>query len=228
MRLRFVVGLALICALAAAAPAYALPHLSKTRTKHVTLLVDRFVKDVVMRQDLHDGWLIAGPHLRAGTTKRDFVTGRAVPVQYFKKLVGHSWRNGWYAKYVGHNEFDLDVPLKTGTPKNTTMYDMEVDVVRVHGKWVVDSFYPNAVIRLGKGHRGSCATSNCAITGINDFGAGSGSGSAYAHARLGSEWFLFLVGAIVAVPLTVLVVYIVRARREYRRAEKAYAEANRA
>jgi hypothetical protein len=223
MRLRFVVGLALICALAAAAPAYALPHLSKTRTKHVTLLVDRFVKDVVMRQDLRDGWLISGPHIRAGTTRRGFVTGRAVPAMYLK-VVGHSWRNGWYAKYVGHNEVDLDVPLKTGPPKNATMYDMEMDLVRVHGKWRVDSMYPNAVIRLGKGHRGSCATSNCAITGLNDFGAGSGGGSAYAPARLGHQWFLLLVGGIVAVPLTVLVVCLVRARRENRRAWKAYAE----
>ena len=228
MRLRFVVGLTLICALAAAAPAYADPHLSKERTKKVTVLVDRFVKDAVMRQDLRDGWLLAGPHLRAGTTRQGFVTGRAVPVMYFKKLVGHTWRNGWYAKYVGHNELDLGVPLRTGPPKNLTVYDMEMDLVRVHGKWVVDSFYPAAIMRLGLRHRGSCATDNCKITGPGDFTAGSGVGSGSARARLGGEWFLLLVGAIVAVPLTVLVVYLVRARREYRRASKAYAEANRA
>jgi hypothetical protein len=143
---------------------------------------------------------------------------------YFKKLVGHSWRNGWYVKYVGHNEIVLDVQLKTGPPKNMTVYDMETDIVRVHGKWVVDAFYPNAIMRLGKGHAGSCATSNCAITGPGDFTAGSGVGSGSAPSRLGREWFLLLVGGIFAVPLTVLVVCVVRARRQYRRAWKAYAE----
>lgn len=227
MRLRLLVPLAALCALVVTAPAYATPRLTKAQTKEISALVDRFVKDVVLRRNLPDGWRIAGPEMRGGTTEKAWNAGRNVPVQQFDAR-GRSWAHAWSATYEAPNEFGLDVNLQTGPRANTTFYDMEMDIVRVHGRWVVDSFYAKAVIRLGKGHRGSCATTKCAITGLNDFKAG-GPGNPTAPQRLGNSWLWLAVGGIAGVPLTALLVYILYGRRQSRRAWQAYVNnANRA
>ena len=216
--------LALACGLATATPALALPHFSKARSREISSLVDRFVKDVVLRRDLADGWKIAGPQLRTGTTRKAWVAGRALPVQQFP-LQGRSFRNAWYGMWATRSEIGLVVSLRSGHGKNAKMIQEQVVLVRYRGRWAVNSFYVNGIFRLGRGHKGSCVGSNCAVTGLSDYGPGSGGGGSSSlgpRPGLGRYWVWILLGGLAGVPLTMLLAaggYVVwrdrRARTDY-------------
>ena len=54
---------------------------------------------VWLRKNLPDGWRLAGPEMRSGTTEKAWNTGRDLPVEQLR-LVGHNWSNAWYATYA--------------------------------------------------------------------------------------------------------------------------------
>jgi hypothetical protein len=198
-------ALAFGCCLAAASPALALPHLSRAENRRLTTLVNRWVNDVVLRKNLADGWSIAGPDLRGGTTRRAWVAGRALPIQYFP-LVGTDFRKSWYVQWKTPTEMGLVVSLRSGRGKNAEMIQEQTGLVRHGGHWVINAFYANGIFRLGKGHRGSCASSKCEVTGLNDYAAGAPASSLPSGtARLGKTWLLVGLGAlgllVVAIPL---------------------------
>jgi hypothetical protein len=236
-RLRSLV-LVVLSALAVAAPAFAssgLPHPTRAETKWISALVDRYVKDVVLRENLADGWAISGPQMRGGISRRAFIAGHP-PVQRLR-LVGTNWAHAWTATCYGYrdcgvrNEWGLDVNLRVGHGQSAQVWDDHMTIDRIHGKWVVNALYTNAVIRLGRGHSGSCASTSCKITGLGDFGAGSsGGGGNGPLATIGGGWpFYALVGTLVGVPLSVLLGYLLYVRSRNRRAFAEYiAHSNRA
>ena len=189
-------------------------------------LVDRYVKDVVLRRDLKDGWAISGPQMRGGTSRKAWLSGN-VPVQRLV-LIGTSWNKSWTATYRGPNEFGLDVYFRLGRGKNAQMWDDEMEIDRIHGKWLVNGLYTQAVLRLDHSHHGSCPTSNCQVTGLNDFKGASGPGSAVGPAPLASSWLGYVIGGIAGIPLTILVVYLLYARSRSRRAWADYVNTKRA
>jgi hypothetical protein len=225
----------LVCAPSAFAgnPAGGLPTLNHARTKQVAALVDRFVKDVVLRENLADGWTISGPALRGNTMRKAWVAGHGVSVER-AQLVGHDWAHAWLPTCEGYrscgvrNELGLDLYFHVGHGKNAQLWDEEMTLDKIHGKWVVNGLYTQAVFRLGKGHQGSCLSSDCAITGPGDLKAGSGAANANAPAPLGDIWLWVVIGLIVGIPLTVLLVYVIRSRRLNRRAWEAYVKTERA
>lgn len=223
--------------LAVAAPAYGggggLPHLSRAQTRRISVLVNRFVKDVVLRENLADGWAISGPQMRGGTTRAAWVAGKNLPVQHLP-LDGTSWANSWYATYRAPNEFGLDLALRLGHGENAQLWDEEMVISEAHGKLYVNGLYTNAVVRLGKKHDGSCVSSSCKITGIGDLGIGTGGGlgggtdSAPRPTTGGGGMLYVLVGSLAGVPLSVLLGYLLYVRSRNRRAWAEYvAHANR-
>lgn len=201
-----VLTLALACGLAAATPALALPHLTKARSREVSNVIDRFVHDVVLRHDLADGWKIAGPQLRNGTTRKAWVAGRGVPVQQFP-VQGTSFRKSWYAMWASGGEIGLVVSLRVGHGKHARVLEEQSVLAKHHGRWLVNSFYVNGIFRLGRGHKGSCVSSKCAVTGLSDYapgGGGGGSGSLAPRPGLATYWLWVLLGGLAGVPLTVL------------------------
>jgi hypothetical protein len=215
------VVLALVCGLAAAPSALALPHLSQFRTREFGTLVNRFVNDVVRRQDLADGWRLAGPELRGGTTRKAWVAGRNLPVQQFD-VRGRDFRKAWYAKWVTRSEIGLVVSLRVGKGANREMLQEDVVLVKRRGRWLVDSFYTTGIFRLGAGHNGSCPDSSCKVTGLADYAASSGGVDASARPHLGQGWLWVILGAIAGLPVALLVGIGVHARSRNRRAEAAY------
>jgi hypothetical protein len=223
MRRLCVFALALLCGLAAATPALALPHLSKDRARAISTLVNSFVNDVVKRRDLADGWKLAGPELRGGTTRSAWVAGHAVPVEQFAAR-GRDFRNSWYATWAGSGEIGLDVTIHTGRGANRQVIDESMVIAKHHGRWLVEALYPNAIFRLGKGHSGSCVSSKCKVTGIYDFGAApAAGGTAPGKARIGANWLWAVLGAIFGLPLAVLLGAGVRAGWRGRRERAEYA-----
>lgn len=196
-------ALAVLCGLAATTPALALPHLSKARTREISNLVNRFVNDVVRRRDLADGWKLAGPELRNGTTREAWVAGRELPVQQFP-VQGRNFRKAWYATWVAQSEMGLVVALRAGRGKHARMLQEQVVLTKHRGRWLVNAFYVDGIIRLGPGHKGSCASSKCAVTGLSDYAAGSGGGSLGTRPGLAKYWLWVLVGGLAGVPLTLL------------------------
>lgn len=227
MRLRIVFPLVALCALAAAAPALADPHASRADTKKISALVDRFIHDVVLRENLPDGWLISGPQMRGGTTKKGWYAGHELPVQRLK-LVGHDWSHAWYATSVTRHEIGISVTLRIGRGENAEAWDEEMVFTRGRGTWLVNGIYTNAIYRLGTGHHGSCVTSKCKTTGLNDFAAASGPGSALGPRTLGIEWLWVAVGAIVGGALTALVGWVLYGKYRDRRAWADYLATKRA
>ncbi len=210
----------LCCALVAATPASALPHLSKSRTREIGTLVNRWVDDMVRRHNLADGWSIAGPDMRGALTRRSWVSGREVPVQQFEVL--NDPRTAWYAKWKSRTEIGLVVSLRTGHGAKAEMYQEETVLAKQHGRWVVDSFYTDGIFRLGRGHSGSCASAKCKVTGLADYAPSSGGGVAAAKPRIARRWGVVALFGIAGLPLLALVAMGLVAHLRNRRARASY------
>lgn len=214
-------ALVLGCALAVASPALAAPHFGKARTQQISTLVARFVNDVVRRQDLADGWLIAGPAERGALTRKEWMSGRALPVQQIDVL--NDPRTAWYAKWKSGNEIGLVLSLKTGHGKNAEMLQAESVLEKTHGRWIVNSFYVDGIFRLGKGHSGSCVSSKCRVTGLSDYlPGGAGGGVALGKPRIAGHTVLIVLASVPAAIALAVLGFVLRARRRDRRLRAAY------
>jgi len=221
------VVLVLALALTVTAGASAAPRMSAADRTAISNLIDRFVKDVLLRRNLADGWTIAGPDLRGGTTRKAWIAGTGVTVESYPAR-GADFRNAWTGHLFSPTEAQLTVILhpKPGSDYDQTAYN--VDVRKVGGRWLVDIFYSAAVFRTGKNKHGSCGTANCAISGTNDYGpAGGGSALGNSQAKIGSQWLWIVLAAVGAGVAALLLGIFVRIKRRDRRAWRAYADAHR-
>jgi hypothetical protein len=221
-RARLIVPLAVVCALAAAAPAFALPHVSKSQNRMISNLVERWVNDVVRGRNLADGWKIAGAAERGGIKHKAWLSGKELPLQQMDVL--NNPRKAWYVTGKSGNEIFLTVSLMTGHGKNKTMYDNETTLQKVHGRWYVYTFYTDGIFRLGRGHSGSCVSSKCKVTGLTDFqpGGGVSSGIGSGSARIGTSWAFVVFGGLLGLPLLALLVFGVISLVRSRQARLAY------
>ncbi|HLX32487.1 MAG TPA: hypothetical protein VKR79_06935 [Gaiellaceae bacterium] len=214
-------ALVLACALAAATPALALPHFDKAQTREISTLVNRLVNDLVRRENLADGWKIAGPPERGAITRKAWLSGRELPVQQMDVL--NDPRTAWYAKWKDGDEIGLVLSLRTGHGANAEMYQAETVLAKLrHRGWVVNAFYVDGIFRLGKGHSGSCVSASCKVTGLADYWAGGGGSVGSAKPRIGG---MLLVGGVIAIGLLIVGIplgFVLRARSRYRRARAAY------
>lgn len=192
----------------------------------ISNLVDRFVKDVVLRENLADGWTIAGPDLRGGTTRAAWVKGTGVTVEPFP-AAGNDFHNAWDGHLIdpGHAVLSIVMHPKPGTDYDETA--ATVDVRKLNGRWVVDLFYSTATIRTGTNKHGSCGTSDCAISGPADYGPGGG-GSAVgnSNSRIRGFWLFAAIAGAGALAISVPAGFWVRARRRTKRAYIAYEQSH--
>src|SRR5262249_10845031 len=155
----------------------------------------RFVKDVVLRRNLVEGWALAGPNLRGGTTRSAWLSGQGVTALAFP-AVGNDFRHAWDGHLVSPTRAELTVTLRS-RGKNAQLIEAEPVAVQRRGRWVVAIFYPAGIIRLGHGHNGSCGNASCAISGPNDFGPQSaGGGQEGVPARTAAHWLWIVLGTV--------------------------------
>jgi len=206
-----VAGAALIVALPA--PARDRPPMSSADRQAIGVLIEAFVKDVVLRQNLAAGWELTGPDLRGGTTRAAWIKGTGVTVERFPvadKDLRHVWSGHLVAP--GHGELSVVMHPKPGSGYEETA--ATVDVRKLHGRWVVDLFYSAAVFH------------KVGISGPNDFTARASGGTSYSRSRIRGLW-LFAgiavgVAAVLAVPSGLWLAH----RRRERRALAEYHEAH--
>ena len=220
MRRFCLLALVLLGALVAAAPAFAAPHLSRSESRLVSNLVNRFVNDLVLRRDLADGWTISGPNERGGLTRKVWMTGRQLPVQQLD--VVNNPRTAWYATWKTRNGIGLVISLQTGHGAKRVMYNEQASLLKRHGRWVVDTFYTDGIFRYGRGHSGSCVSSKCKVTGPADYAPSGGGGAALAKPRIGGHLGLAVLFGFIGLPALVLVGMGLVAHTRSRRARAKY------
>jgi hypothetical protein len=217
------VAVALVVLAAAATAAASAPRLSAADRQAIGTTVDRFVKDVVLRENLPAGWELAGPDLRGGTTRAAWISGNGVTVAAFPAR-GKSFRNAWVGHLVapGHLEGSLIMQPKPGS-HGFDQTAVTLDLRKINGRWIVDIFYPAAVFRTGSANRGSCGQAHCAISGPNDFGPqGSSSAAGNIGGRVGAHSFLLGALAVTGALLLLPVAIWIHVRRRDSRARAAY------
>jgi hypothetical protein len=171
--------------------------------------LDRFVPAAVKRTDPALAFDLVTPTLRAGTTRADWATG-SIPVQPFP-AVGRRFHH-WTLSYSYRNHVGLELLLRPPPTAELGQIAFAVDLRRIHGRWLVDSFIPAAVYAApGTPPR---------ISAVPDFGASSGA-PAPAKARLDPVWFL-LPASLLALFLASLTGHALRAWLRGRRAVRAY------
>ena len=226
VRARLIVPLVVLCcALVAAPAALALPKLNKVQSRMVSNLVERWVNDVVRGRDLADGWKLAGEAERGAITRKQWVSGRQLPVMKMEVL--NNPRTAWYATARDATHIFLTVSLMTGHGQNKQMLDYSTTLEKRNGRWYVYAFYVDGIFRLGKGHSGSCASSSCKVTGINDYKAGGPSGRSLTEStgRIAGDWAYAVLGVILGLPFFLLLIFglvLFRRSRQARRARIAY------
>jgi len=189
--------------------------------RQIDTLIDRFVKDVVQRKNLAEGWMLAGPYLRGGTTRSAWLSGKGVTVEAFP-AIGTDFRHAWTGSFLSPTRAELTVTLRS-RGRNAQLLESQTVVVKEHGHWLVDTFYPAGIIRLGRGHAGSCGKPSCSISGPNDFGPqGAGGGQEGLPSHDAAHWLWIVLGSLGGFLAATGGGLLLRVRLRDRRARLAY------
>jgi hypothetical protein len=189
--------------------------LTPAMRRGITATLRQFLPAAVARRDEALAWQLAGPGLRAGTTRRDWLAGRS-PV--FPFPVEKANLDDWRPVYTYRNRVGFDLLLHPPAKTRRGPIAVSVDVVRSGRRWLVDTWYVSAVF-TGPDDRPF-------VTGSPDFQASAGNKKEYerpkfADAELSPLWFA-VPGAIIGLVLVVPLVLVLVSRRRNRRAEAAY------
>jgi hypothetical protein len=171
--------------------------------------LDRFVPAAVSRRDPALAYELVTPALRAGTTRAEWSTG-TIPVQPFPAR-GRRFHH-WTLSYSHPNHVGLELLLKPKREGDLGAIAFAVDVKKLRGRWLVDSFIPAAVFSGGGAPP--------RISAVPDFGATGGTRSP-GSGRLRPVWFL-VPGAILSLALVILLGYGVSTWLRGRRVVRAY------
>ena len=119
--------------------------LSAADRAEIGRLFDRFVPLVIERKDPGAALALVGPPLRAGTTRAQWERGE-VPV-YPYDAQGTSFAHAWLVTTSYRDHADLELDLHPGPTERTGAIAFDVQIRRRHGRWVVDSIYPEGFYR---------------------------------------------------------------------------------
>jgi hypothetical protein len=199
-----VVAAAAACLLVVAAPSSANgSSVTPSVRRAIDVTLDRFVLDAVERHDPAAAWELAGPGLRAGTTRADWVAGR-LPVYPFQAR-DHNFA-GWVPSFVTPRQVGFDLLLQPPRGAKTGAIAFTVTMRLIRGRWLVDYWVPAATF--------SAAGARPQIQGPGDITAPSQRASnSSSHGALGAIWLLVPV-AVVSLAVVFLLGFAVVAWRK--------------
>ena len=183
--------------------------LARADRRAIDRVLDRFVPAAVRRADPAGAYDMVTPALRAGSTRTDWATG-TIPVQPFP-AAGNRFRH-WTLSYSYPNHVGLELLLRPKRETEIGAIAFAVDLKRLRGRWLVDSFIPAAVF--------SGAGAPPRISAVPDFGPTGGTRSP-GSGRLGLAWFL-VPAAIFVLALAALIAHAASGWLRGRRAVRAY------
>jgi hypothetical protein len=186
--------------------------LARSDRRAIDRALDRFVPAAVRRADPGLAFELVTPALRAGTTRAEWATG-TIPVQPFP-VRGDRFHH-WTLSYSHPNHVGLELLLEPAREAGIGAIAFAVDLKRMRGRWLVDSFIPAAVY--------SAAGAPPRISAVPDFGPTAAT-SSVGSARLDPVWIL-LPASLLVLSLVVLLGYAVatwlRGRRALRGSPRA-------
>jgi hypothetical protein len=195
-------------------------QLTPAMRRGIAATLERFVPAAVGRKDAALAWQLAGPGLRAGTTRRDWLDGD-LPVFPFPARATRF--DQWEPAYAFRDRVGFDLMLMPRPETRRGPLAVSVDMARRGKRWLVDSWYVTAVF-TGPDEKPW-------VAGAPDYQAGGyGADAAYnrpkfAKARLSPAWFA-VPGGLFAIGLAVLAAFAIRSVRRDRRALAAYSESS--
>jgi hypothetical protein len=160
--------------------------------------ISRFVPAAVGRRDPALAWRLAGPALRAGGSRAEWLRG-SLPV--FPFPYRDTRFPDWKPLYTYHDRVGFDLLLQPRRGAKKGPIAVKVEMVRGRTRWLVDSWYPTAVW--------SAPDERPWIAGPPDFAAGGYTSEWYNHepttqGRLDPAWLLVpagILGLVIAAPL---------------------------
>ena len=172
--------------------------------------LDRFIPAAVLGRDPNLAWELAGPTLRGGTTRADWLKGESPVWRY---PVRNPRVRGWKPLFAYRNRVAFDVLLQPRQGAKLGPIAVSVDMARKGRRWIVDSWYVAAVF--------NAPGEDPWVTGQADFTTEYSlrdhvKTPHFAQRRLASGWLLFpvaLLASIVLVPLVIGVRALLRRRR---------------
>jgi hypothetical protein len=109
----------------------------------IDALLDSFYPAAVARRDPTTAWKLSGPEMRSGSTLADFRHGTSpVPSYPASERNYHHWR----AIDVEGNSVVLNILVHPKDPTKLGTWVFSTQVVKVHGRWLVNHIYPIAIM----------------------------------------------------------------------------------
>jgi hypothetical protein len=108
------------------------------RRADVNALFDDFVPEAVARKDPGAAYDLVTPSFRTGTSRSSWRAGK-LPVYPYQPR-GDAF-HGWTVDTSFRDTMSVELYLQPRDPRNGPIA-VNVDLGRLHGKWLIDSFYP--------------------------------------------------------------------------------------
>ena len=120
--------------------------LTRDMRREVDATVDEFVRAAVLRKDVARSWELAGPALRLGVTKAEWMRGELPVFPY----PADPERTAWDLEYADRSEVALNVTLvaRRGLTDPPEVFGVALQPVR-RGRertWLVSSWYPRGSV----------------------------------------------------------------------------------
>ncbi|MGH2931364.1 MAG: hypothetical protein ACRDKK_00760 [Gaiellaceae bacterium] len=132
------------------------PDIRMTRKlrREINATLDRFVPAAVLREAPMEAYALATPSLRTSATRAQWRKGE-IPVYPFHVKEG-SDLHGWRLNFAVKNNVNVDLMLQASKEeKEVSGIAYTVDLKRIRGRWLVESFFPTAEFRRAPAANGS-------------------------------------------------------------------------
>jgi len=181
-------------------------RVTPARRTEVNALFDAFVPSAVERHDPRVAYGLVTPAFRAGVTRKEWLSGRMPVYPYDAR--GTSF-HGWSVDDSFRNSMSVELDLQ---PQKATdgPIAVNVDLKRVQGRWLIDSFYPRT------SYAPTAVSATKAPAGTRS--AASSPAETPNHTSLMWIFLLGIFGLIVATPIAIVGVSTFRNHRAARRA----------
>jgi hypothetical protein len=162
-------------------------RLTRADRRGIDATLDKFIPAAVGKSSGATAWRLAGPELKAASTREQWIHGKT-PVPYYP--VAGKIFHGWNTTYVSKNSVEFDLLVEPRIHSHYGSWVFAGEMVRRHSHWLVNRLYPTAMMRPVRGNQHEIGTA--------DFGAPAASGpTTTGHGRLSGIWLLAILGAIV-------------------------------
>ena len=188
--------------------AQAAPRLSPGEKRAIDATLQRFLAAAVQRHDLAASYDLVTPALRTGISRRAWANGTTRVMAYPARTPRPY---GWTLDFAQPNDVMVDLLLQPRPRARVGPMIFTIELKRLHGRWLVDSFTPSASF-AGAGRTGS-------MKAFGDYGPNAVRNAKPRHVNR-----LLLLVPVAVLPLIVGVpaAILLRGWRRNRRAQRAY------